>query len=252
MKRLHLLILLVMVIAITTSCANVHTGNIAQHVDNKGDVQLKNKEVDPEVKDLVISGKENKNLSTRYFGLIDFIFENNTDRWIRLKDVKVYFENTDIDQMIILTSGKDLSTWYKATKRQLLKESSKKQVAFGIIEALGEGIVLSKDNPSLQTAGAIAPLGLAESVSLDTLNKQKDGLKNATLFPGDHLYSSDISIPPGFFVQKWILLNTSNHKEMEYLENIYLDYKKDDDSVSTLKLKIRKRRGRWQDDVEFR
>jgi len=266
MKALKFLIPFALFVTLLSGCSTVHNGNVAQPVDKNGAVVPEKKEAksggvfnylldgsDSESKNLVISGRENKDLSTRHLGLIEFTFENNTEKWIRIKDLKVYFDSThDTNQKVKLTSGKDLSAWYKATKRKLLEESSKKQMASIVIETLGEGFVEDKDENVLRNQGADALPGLNESLSLNAINKRFGSLEKSKLFPEDHLYSNDITIPPGFFVQKWILLNTWNHKDMIYLDHLYLDYKTDDAKTNTLKLDIRKRRGQWQDDIEFR
>jgi hypothetical protein len=47
--------------------------------------------------------------------------------------------------------------------------------------------------------------------------------KNRT-YPENHLYAEDFNLPPGFAVEKWILLESSNHERIPYLTELNLDF----------------------------
>ena len=86
--------------------------------------------------------------------------------------------------------------------------------------------------------------------------------------PEGHLLEKNkIIIPPGGFENFWLIINTKNHKEIDYLKSIYLAYKTKKNVKEKIKLQFRQKYlygidqlnpsfngnvdGKWQNDLLF-
>ena len=71
------------------SCAQLHKSYYAEQVGAKDEkIKSSNKATDT---GLLISGEYDDKFSDVYFGLIHFVFENKTDRWITITDIQASF-----------------------------------------------------------------------------------------------------------------------------------------------------------------
>lgn len=176
------------------SCASVHGNRTAVH---KAGVELP----------LVITAQEVEEYSDPYHRLIDFTFENTSERWMRFEDVEFEFKNSaDVEHNVIV--GEDLKAW--AESYRIKKSVENYNDSLGIAAAILTGtfmVIASNLDPKgaavgvgLQAAGTGA--GIYKGVSAARLEAQV-----SALVPEGHAYRS-FSIPPKGYARRWLLVNT--------------------------------------------
>jgi hypothetical protein len=166
---------------------------------------------------LVISGAVDSDLSTNYFGVIDFVFENkNTDQWMVIKDIKISFLTPEQNQNISIPLGARFSAWSQGITN--LNEYNKKKAAI-IGFVLGGALMANAGSQSNRNIGAVAA-----TISVAELASGKNYKEMATYLPPDHLLSGDLLIPPGLFIKRWLVLNSTKHKETGFVETLVIDF----------------------------
>ena len=236
-------------LTILFGCASIHTGKYATQVEKQGDkVEQKGKITKL---GLIISGRERKELSSRYFGLLDFTFENCTQNWIRIKRIDISFGNDVIDENISITSGDDIIYWQRAIKYRNIIDDQNTKALFGAIAVLGMGFAIAGDSQELRTLGAATGLGAITSLSVHQYNKNMADIESAEIFPASHILAEGFNIPPGLFTKKWILLNSKNHKKIGFIKYIFIKYTLDNGKSEKIKLNFREGvMSRWQRDPQ--
>ncbi len=236
---------------IIAGCATVHSGEYAIEVKDNGDLKKEEKTG----LGMIISGKEVEYLSSMYFGFIDLTFENKSQNWIRIKKIKVDLGKAEVNSNVKFTSGRDIIHWDNATRKRNAIREHNERVVLGSIAALGYGLALT-DNQKLNMMGSAAGLGAIASLAVSEYNKNLDKIQNAKIFPESHLLAEEFIIPPGLFVKKWILLNTSNHKKIGFIRGFYLEYETDSGKNEKVQLVFREKyvNGKpitslWQEDL---
>ncbi|MGK5092534.1 hypothetical protein WDW89_11045 [Deltaproteobacteria bacterium TL4] len=242
MKRIVILQLLI--ILINYGCAKIHSGNIATPVRSESNVPSQQGAMG-----LIVSGEENNNLSSPYFGVIDFTFENTSQGWIKLSQVKVYFENDTINENVQFTSGKELKVWMESTQKKVVMDLHNKQVAYGSIAGVGLGLAATGDDPQTRNMGLAMYLGTFAALAVDSFQDQASGLEQTKVFPQTHLFAKDFMIPPGLFIKKWVVLNSKNHSKTGYIHTLYLEYETSSGERATLKLEFRNGSSEWQNEL---
>lgn len=205
---------------------------------------------------IIITGKMNKNLSSKYFGMIDFVFKNNTDEWIRIEKIIANFGDSKINKNIKFVSGRQLKYYFDAIEPILLEKQRKmqknKQMTAAVFAGLAGGMAASNNGygnfSGLATGLA---LGAATSLSISQFNSSKK-LATKDIFPEGHLLRSDFVIPPGLETKKWLLINSTNHQETGYISKIYVIYKTKKGKKEKIELTFRSGGGfaTWQSDVK--
>ena len=205
---------------------------------------------------LKITGKEYSRFSTKYFGVVDFKFENTTQEWIRIKNLKAYFKDVGKNQNIKFTSGKDLAIWTNATEKMKAIEDEHARIVLGVIAGLGIGLAGFADSDNLQTLGTLTTLGSVASLSIIEFNKHYDKVEKAKIFPPNHLFAEEFIVPPGLFVKRFLVLNTKNHEKIGYIRSIFLEYQIENNNSEVMEVKFRTkpagRKGfitKWQKDL---
>lgn len=205
---------------VMTGCASVHSGRYASEVNGRGE------EVTSVVKSpLIISAKLNIGMSSEYFGMIEFTFENQSDEWIRLSNIVLHPENEANSEHIKIIGGEELDQWYSSTLAK--KAISDHNFAVGAGLLLGAGVAaMAKDNGSgVSSAGAVLAGTSVASMTLKGFNEQLNKLEGPAIFPKTHLFHSDVLIPPKLFTRKWLVLNTKKHDEIENFSSLVLNVK---------------------------
>ena len=188
---------------------------------------------------LTINVKNNYILSSKYFGVIDFYFYNNSQEWIRIKKPNISFANKKIDENIILTQGVDLLIWSEATRIWVEKNQKQAAIAGALIGGLALGVAFNADNQFGQMlAGTIAVTALA-SPSLLRFNEDYDSGKSEAIFPSNHLLGGAIFIPPGLSIKRWIVVNTINHKEIGFIEDVRFGFQVNDEDPKKVNFRFR-------------
>lgn len=232
-------------LAILLGCANVHTGKYATQVGEQGEkVEQKGKLTKL---GLIISGRERTELSSKYFGLLDFTFENCTQDWIRIKRIEISFGNDVVDENISITSGDDIIYWQRAIKHRNIIDDQNTRALFGAIAVLGMGFAIAGGSDELRMLGATSGLGAITSLSVYEYNKNMAAITSSEIFPASHILAEGFNIPPGLFTKKWILLNSRNHKKLGIIKYIFIKYTLDNGKSEKIKLYFRGGvMSRWQ------
>jgi len=231
------------------SCASLHSGYYAEQIDEKGNV-IKKKKTDI---GLVISAKEDPDLSSKYFGFINLTFENKSQEWIRIKKVSIDLLSEEANKNVKFTSGNDLTLWQEAViKRNEIREYNR-ELLLASIAVIGTTVAMTSDNKGVKAAGAFTGLGALTSLTVNEFNKVINNIENAKIFPRTHLFSEEFIVPPGLFTKKWVLLNTTNHKKTGFLKSFHITYETDDGKKETIKLQFRSSGTitEWQKEVQY-
>jgi hypothetical protein len=235
-------------------CARMHSGYYAVQVGKeiKG---LKTKEKATTALGLVVSGQENTALASRYFGVLDFTFENTSQDWIRIKAVKVDFGDDKINQNIVFTSGRDIKIWHESIEKRNVIRDFNTETILSAIAGFGAGMALSSHNSDIQKIGTMAAIGSVTSLSAYEFNKFVDKIEKAEIFPQNHLLARGFIIPPGLSVKKWLLINSQNHAAIGYTTNLFLEYETEHGRKEKVKLDFRSMpntghcSSEWQNDL---
>ena len=195
-------------------------------------------------KGLVISCELDTDKSSNYFGAFNFVFENKSDKWMVLKDIRISFLSEVQNRNVGIPVGVQYSAWVQG--RQNLEDYNNKKAAF--LTALVGGLAAATSNDDLtQKSGvALTVVTLAAMANATNYNEIVAGL------PPYHLLRGDIVIPPGMFMKRWVLLNSTNHKESGYIHTMALQFKDQSGTPQKLYMKFRdsteKKIGVWQSD----
>lgn len=204
-----------------------------------------------------ITAKENYSMATNYFGVIDFAFNNTTQNWIRIKQVKAFFNDENKNKNIIFTSGRDLAIWAQATEVIKAIEAKKTAIVLGVIAGLGAGIASFSSDTNIKSLGALSTIGAISSLSIMEFNKNYNEVEKAKIFPENHIFASVFVIPPGIYVKKFLVLNTRNHQDIGFIKEISLEIIVKDNEPELIELVFRRSLpekkvdefSKWQSDL---
>jgi hypothetical protein len=224
-----------LMLAITglTGCATVAEGNIAKPIDLGGHYLPST----TTGSGLVVHGRELTELSSPNFGVLEFTFENATDHWIRLDDVRLDFGDPVKNQGVTVPGGADMQAWQAATMKRNAVRSENAQTALAVI-ALGGAVAAGGSHSGKVRAVAT---GAAVGAALATSAAATNAAVAESLYPQDHLFAVPIAIPPRLFAQRWIALNTSAEINKTCLTWTILDYDTSEHQRERLVLTFRDR-----------
>jgi hypothetical protein len=154
--------------------------------------------------DVALYGIFDKEYASQYFGSFRFVFENQKDKWLKFENIELSFENDSAKKYIKVLDLAELAQWGKAVQLQKnLHESSVKEIQSAIISA---GSSIS---------------GMVGDIS-STVGLYANGEKKS--YPENHLCAEEFNLPPGFAVEKWILLESGEHERIPYITSLNLDF----------------------------
>jgi hypothetical protein len=218
--KLHLLIIL-FALAFLSSCTSVHYNYLSTIVEYEG-----------EKSKLVISSKIDEKLSSDNLGMMYLTFENQGDKYIRISDLKIDFNNIIANNNIYVVQGADLTAWQEGIQlKSLVDNHNRSMVYLGLI-GLGAAAAIAgsaSENDGLTAAGTTVLLATASSIEIDNYSAMNDYVMNPVVYPENHLFHSTIIVPPGLSARRWILFHSENVPDMPYIYQIYLEYTKHDE-----------------------
>lgn len=249
------LVLSLSILLLVTSCAQyrLHKGSYAKQVNSKNEKTKKwNKRGETDI-GLRISSQIDSKLSSKYFGMINFIFENKTDKWIRIEKAYLKFSHPEINKNVRFVSGNQLNYFLDAVNdmnKEKAKIKAQNQAAWAAVAAGAAAASSSSSQYNTYTGvnflnGML--LGAVVSMNISQF-EQSTAKDNKKLFPKGHLFHKDFVIPPGLFSKKWILLNTTNHETIGRLSEAVLTYVTSDGKKETVAVGL-KGYSQWQKDV---
>jgi hypothetical protein len=191
---------------------------------------------------LVISSGLNDRYSSEYFGLIDITLENPTFHWVRIKNINIDFDDSTLNKNLMITSGNDLNDWRIASANKLALEDYNSAVRNAIWAGFAEGLAASASETKDKTAGAVesvVALGIAGSLTVSEYHKFKLENESSHAFPEDHIFFDKFGVPPGMFVRKWLLINSSTDLGKRYVYYCILEIETEDGQIGRYYLQFR-------------
>jgi hypothetical protein len=79
-------------------------------------------------------------------------------------------------------------------------------------------------NDIVRNAGAGAMAVGLTALSIKAIEKERDKVMRAGIFPSSHLYSGDFEVPPGLFLRRWALVQAKNADILKAIRNMKLKY----------------------------
>ncbi len=159
---------------------------------------------DENYKDIKIHGMLDKDFASKNFGGFRFVFENARDQWSTIENIQLSFTEDSAKKYIKALDQRGLKLWGKAILQQEhIKGSDFNQLQSALIKAGSSftGIVIDEGGLTDMAAG--------------------EGKKR---YPDDHLYAEEFILPPNFAVEKWILFESSHHKNIPYVTDLQLEF----------------------------
>lgn len=206
--QMELKTLILVFTILLTGCASIH-----KNIDATAE-QKKTK--------LNISAEINNDLSSEYFGMVEFTLENTTGRWLEIESISVDVGDERLRKSTKFTSGNELKAWSKAIKSRNEVRQYNKAVAYSAILGLAAGASAFSDNRTIKNASDSTLALTLGSLTIDQMLTQKDRVEMNRLFPEDHLLAGGQLVPPELFIQSWLLINTTNSKRNELLTDLKL------------------------------
>ena len=209
---------------------------------------------------LIISGEEAETASTDYFGTLEFVFRNPTEEWIRVKKIKLSFGNEEIDKNIFIPVGDDLYNWQKAYLKEIEINNVNRNRFLATTAFLSGAVSIAANNNKTRDVANVALITSIAATALNDINYsgKVEGIEK-TIYPEDHLLAGNFGIPPGMFVNKFIVINSKNNSKIGYLYQVKITVEMENGTTDTFILPFRKNpyKGRgeitnksnWQKDV---
>lgn len=169
-------------------------------------------------KNTPITGYIDQDFTTDHYALVQFTFGNQTENWTRIKNIAIDLKTKEANQASVVL-GQDLNDWSDAIQNKIAIDRHNRAVLLGSIAAAGVVTMGASGNRGGVVAGAALYTG---SIGVLAANDIADGisdLERAKMIPKGHLYSN-ISIPAGLVVKRWILLKIPYDK---IPKSIFLD-----------------------------
>lgn len=213
-----------------TSCASIHSGNIAVQSDNNA---AKSK------LGIVVSGKEDTSLASKYFGIVNFTFENTTQKWVRVKKISVDFGDQALSNAVKVPLGHELQAWLEAAQENRAIRQYNTDLVLGTIAAGATVTAAASRSRELTAIAGATAAGSLMTLSVDHINRQRDALQVAKMVPDSHLYSSVFVIPPGMHTKKWIVFQTETPETIPLIKELFITYETDRGQTERLKLTLR-------------
>ena len=212
------------------SCASFDSDNRALKIDKSGNV------ISNDNPEFVISGELDDDTPAEYFGLINFTFNNNSDKWVRIENIRVYFDTEEANENVVVTAADDIIAWQEAMDYKIAVDNFNSVVQHAVIAGLGQGLSES-ESEGVSALGDFITLAAIGSLTIKSIDQYKGEIEYANIFPESHLLAKKFSVPPGLFAKKWILLNTSD--STPYISSINLELTFNNGEVVSYKLKLR-------------
>jgi len=211
---------------VLAGCASVEKQNSATTAEHGGSG-----------KKLEISYEINRSLTSEYFGMVEFTFSNKTDHWLEIRNIELKIPDDDLRNTVVLTTGRDFENWRYAARKRLAIENHNQQAFFGSL-ALVASVATISGNRQTSAMGAGALVATGTSYAISELAKSRNQAQGNALFPRGHLLHNPERIPPGMFVDKWLLLDTSNVTAKKILTTMDMLVSYADDTSDTYTVQI--------------
>jgi len=216
-KRILLFIIMISML----SCATVHKGRYARQVVEPYNTLKKEKITEG---GLVVSGRLERALSNDYYKFIGFTFENRSGNKVSISNVSVDFNNAALNSLITVISGEEILGWHDAMDQEKKRREFNRSTFFTSL-FLGGSLLAVFGDDNWSDVGLGMVLGGITSLTIDEFNRERKEIQTGKIFPETHLLSGKFDIMPGFYQNKWLVINIKNPNNMP--ERIYVEYSVD-------------------------
>lgn len=170
-------------------------------------------------KEIEIGAKFLNSYCSKNFGMISFRFENNTDKWVTIKNSKVVFNDGKHDRDIRLVTGKALLSWHDSMSSKIEENRFFRSLIFGALGGIGSSMIAGGNEDPIVESITIGSLGI---IALSKIDAVKTEIEARNLVPNNHIYYGDVLIPPNLFSDKWILVNTDSSDKVPFITHVTL------------------------------
>ncbi len=231
--------------SLLSGCATVHSGKYAIEDTKKKGASKSGVARRP----IVISGEENRALSSEHFTSFDLTFENTTSKWIRIKEAYVDFGSAEANEKVRVVVGSDLQAWSEAAQMQAAINSYNTSMIMGAVAAAGAVAATASSDPKVRTLGGLAAVGGGTALSVSAIKDRLSDIRKLSLVPDTHLYSPNFIVPPKLFTKKWFAIYTEDSFAIPYIQQIVVNYVTESGQTETATIPIRtyKNPSDWQE-----
>jgi hypothetical protein len=201
---MRLLKLLTVTFAATSlSCATTHPGVVAKTGAAAGTVEP-----------VIMSIRDNTDLSDKHYMFLEYTIENKTEEWMNVQVTSVVIDGTPTE---ILTDDK-LESWIEGAELKLAKAQYNTAMILGSMAAVGGAVAATSGHDGTAKAGAIA-MGAAAVGAVGTgirrdqqkANSGKKGVNGTVQVPSTHILTP-FKVSPESYVRRWIVVTNPTHK----------------------------------------
>jgi hypothetical protein len=188
-----------------SGCATVNSGDYGVALDNTGHPRTPS----PDTERLKISAGEHGAMSSRYFGVVEVTFENNTSAWIQIDHIDLDFGSADKNKSVFIPWGQDIDTWEEATLTRNAIRAANNETALALIAIAGSVASVAGRHHAAGAIGGTVALGALAGIYAQEQSAAVEATRDLSRFPPTHLLTMPLRVPPGLFAKRWLLLYTA-------------------------------------------
>lgn len=220
---------LVLALLVLVGCASMASGPHGTYLDAAGQPSV----AATQAAKLKVSAREIPEMSSRYFGEIEFTLENPTAQWVRVDKVTLDFGSPQLNQSVYFPWGSQLDNWLEATRQRNVIEVENFAMAVAIL-GLGAGMVSIGSAPGVPTGvrivGGLATAAALAGAAAVATSEPPAVAPEGPVFFGRHLFAVPIEVPPGLFVKRFVVVNTPGDPGLVCLNRLIVSYELADKS----------------------
>lgn len=190
MKRILFSIL---ALSFLSGCATTHPGKVLAS----------------NTQDIVVSVKENSDLSDNYYMFLEYTLENKSGEWMEIQAKHIQLGEGAPSEIL---SGEKLSAWIEGAELKLRQNNYNTQLLLGSIVAVAGLTAASSKDPGTQKAALGVMAGavgtdatLALQRSRNAVNSGYKGPNGSVNVPSTHVLAP-AKIAPESFIRRWVVI----------------------------------------------
>jgi hypothetical protein len=227
--------LVVVLLGLASGCASVANSQGAVPLDARG--QPVGGKTTPA--GLRVTGEELSDLASPHFEVLEVTFENPSERWIRLRDVKLDFESPANNAIVRFPIGSELHSLMQATQQRNAIAGMNKRSALALVALGGAVAAGAATEPRAEAAAGLLSVGAVGALAATDVNDHVQKLERAPNVPELHLYSGPIQVPPGLFAKRWVAIEAQDRAGGPCLQTVLIDYALETGGRERVSLKFR-------------
>lgn len=180
--------------------------------------------LDEKKADLLLSAEERDDTSSKQFGVVDVTLENRTDDFITIDVVDLHFEEA-AESGTTIPLGAELAAWIEGSSNELALNAVNRGWARALLAGAGAVTVIAgaaANKPAVVDAGGAAIATAETMANIEQLEQINPAVEQAGLFPHRHLLAGPITIAPGQFVRRWLVVFTKDPDQTPFVERFFI------------------------------